>query len=129
MKRLCGVSLLELPKRFSTAIVAKACAMSDISRRDFINGVGLTIASGLTPIDQIGAAAQIYPPAAHRLAGAPRRLIRSCSRTGAGAKNLFPHCFAGRGALRFSRGRRRHQWTGSCLLLWTPERPLRPYPD
>src|SRR5262245_6799722 len=69
MKRLCGVSLLELPKRFSTAIVAKACAMSDISRRDFINGVGLTIASGLTPIDQIGAAAQIYPPALIGLRG------------------------------------------------------------
>src|SRR5262249_61577416 len=69
MKRLCGVSLLELPKRFSTAIVAKACAMSDISRRDFINGVGLTIASGLTPIDQIGAAAQIYPPALIGLSG------------------------------------------------------------
>ena len=43
--------------------------MSDISRRDFINGVGLTIASGLTPIDQIGAAAQIYPPALIGLRG------------------------------------------------------------
>jgi spermidine dehydrogenase len=43
--------------------------MSDISRRDFINGVGLTIASGLTPIDQIGAAAQMYPPALIGLRG------------------------------------------------------------
>src|SRR5262245_28428295 len=43
--------------------------MSDISRRDFINGVGLTIAFGLTPIDQIAAAAQIYPPALMGLRG------------------------------------------------------------
>src|SRR5262245_19480642 len=43
--------------------------MSDISRRDFINGVGLTIAFGLTPIDQIAAAAPIYPPALMGLRG------------------------------------------------------------
>jgi spermidine dehydrogenase len=69
MKRFCGVSLLEPSEPFSTATLAEACAMSDISRRDFINGVGLTIASGLTPIDQIGAAAQMYPPALIGLRG------------------------------------------------------------
>src|SRR5215469_8715327 len=69
MKRFCGVSLLEPSKRFSTATLGRRHAMSNISRRDFINGVGLTIASGLTPIDQIGPAAQIYPPALIGLRG------------------------------------------------------------
>jgi spermidine dehydrogenase len=36
--------------------------MSDISRRDFFNGMALTIAAGLAPADQL-AAASAYPPA------------------------------------------------------------------
>ena len=37
--------------------------MSDITRRDFLNGVALTIAAGLTPIDQLAAQPLRYPPA------------------------------------------------------------------
>jgi spermidine dehydrogenase len=36
--------------------------MRDISRRDFLNGVALTIASGLTPAAQIAAEPARYPP-------------------------------------------------------------------
>jgi spermidine dehydrogenase len=37
--------------------------MTDITRRDFLNGTALTIAAGLTPIDQILAEPARYPPA------------------------------------------------------------------
>ena len=37
--------------------------MYDITRRDFLNGVALTIASGLTPAAQIAAQPSRYPPA------------------------------------------------------------------
>src|SRR6266446_666169 len=70
MKRLCDVSLLEPTETFINCHTGpETCTMSDVSRRDFINGVGLTIASGLTPIDQIVAADQIYPPALIGLRG------------------------------------------------------------
>ena len=42
---------------------------SDISRRDFLNGVALTIAAGLTPWDQIMAQPSRYPPALTGLRG------------------------------------------------------------
>jgi spermidine dehydrogenase len=42
--------------------------MVSISRRDFLDGVGLTIAAGLTPLNQIAAAAS-YPPALTGLRG------------------------------------------------------------
>lgn len=41
----------------------------DISRRDFLNGVALTIAAGLTPLDQIRAQPARYPPALTGLRG------------------------------------------------------------
>ncbi len=37
--------------------------MSDITRRDFLNGVALTVAAGLTPMAQIRAQPARYPPA------------------------------------------------------------------
>ena len=37
--------------------------MTDITRRDFLNGVALTIAAGLTPAAQIMAQPLRYPPA------------------------------------------------------------------
>src|SRR5262245_59434643 len=40
-----------------------------ITRRDFLNGVALTIASGLTPLAQVQAQAQRYPPALTGLRG------------------------------------------------------------
>jgi spermidine dehydrogenase len=43
--------------------------MSAISRRDFLNGMALTIAAGLTPAAQIAAAAGRYPPALTGLRG------------------------------------------------------------
>jgi spermidine dehydrogenase len=38
-------------------------ALSDITRRDFLNGVALTIAAGLTPAAQLSAQPARYPPA------------------------------------------------------------------
>jgi spermidine dehydrogenase len=43
--------------------------MSNISRRDFLNGVALTIAAGLTPAAQIAAQPLRYPPALTGLRG------------------------------------------------------------
>ena len=40
-----------------------------ISRRDFLNGVALTIAAGLTPAAQVGAEPERYPPALTGLRG------------------------------------------------------------
>src|SRR5499427_1997242 len=37
--------------------------MTDITRRDFLNGIALTIAAGLTPMAQISAQPMRYPPA------------------------------------------------------------------
>src|SRR5215510_11265 len=47
--------------------------MTDITRRDFLNGVALSIAAGLTPMAQLGAQGQglpgRYPPALTGLRG------------------------------------------------------------
>ena len=43
--------------------------MSSISRRDFLNGVALTVAAGLTPAAQIAAEPERYPPALTGLRG------------------------------------------------------------
>jgi spermidine dehydrogenase len=43
--------------------------MSSISRRDFLNGVALTVAAGLTPAAQIAAEPTRYPPALTGLRG------------------------------------------------------------
>ena len=45
---------------------AKTCSLS---RRDFLNGISLTIAAGLTPAAQIATAASRYPPALTGLRG------------------------------------------------------------
>ena len=44
-------------------------AMASISRRDFLNGVALTVAAGLTPAAQIAAEPARYPPALTGLRG------------------------------------------------------------
>src|SRR5437763_3403004 len=43
--------------------------MPDISRRDFLDGVALTVAAGLTPAAQIAAEPARYPPALTGLRG------------------------------------------------------------
>ncbi len=43
--------------------------MSSISRRDFLNGVALTVAAGLTPAGQIAAEPARYPPTLTGLRG------------------------------------------------------------
>jgi spermidine dehydrogenase len=43
--------------------------MSDITRRDFLNGAALTIAAGLTPAEQLAAQPARYPPALTGLRG------------------------------------------------------------
>src|SRR5207247_7121600 len=43
--------------------------MSSISRRDFLNGIALTVAAGLTPAAQIAAEPDRYPPALTGLRG------------------------------------------------------------
>src|SRR5215475_5247029 len=46
-----------------------ACIMPRITRRDFLNGVALTITSGLTPAAQLAADPARYPPALTGLRG------------------------------------------------------------
>ena len=77
-----------------------------ISRRDFLNGVALTIAAGLTPAAQIAAQPARYPPALTGLARSARRLVRDRARAGARAWTLPARGAADRGALRPGRGRR-----------------------
>src|SRR5262249_18326241 len=48
---------------------AKRCRMPRIPRRDFLNGVALTVASGLTPAAQVAADPARYPPALTGLRG------------------------------------------------------------
>src|SRR5215467_13041221 len=43
--------------------------MDPLSRRDFLNGIALAIASGLTPAQQIAADPRRYPPALTGLRG------------------------------------------------------------
>jgi len=43
--------------------------MDPISRRDFLNGIALAIASGLTPAEQLAADPRRYPPALTGLRG------------------------------------------------------------
>ena len=43
--------------------------MTDITRRDFLNGVALTIASGLSPMAQVTAQPARYPPAVMGMRG------------------------------------------------------------
>src|SRR5215468_7221436 len=43
--------------------------MPSISRRDFLNGVALTVAAGLTPAAQLAAQPSRYPPALTGLRG------------------------------------------------------------
>jgi NAD(P)-binding Rossmann-like domain len=43
--------------------------MDQLSRRDFLNGIALTIASGLTPAEQLAADPRRYPPALTGLRG------------------------------------------------------------
>ena len=50
--------------------------MSQITRRDFVNGAALTIAAGLTPMAQLAAEPARYPPALTGLRGQHRRLVR-----------------------------------------------------
>src|SRR6266545_509969 len=51
------------------AATAFRLAMTSISRRDFLNGVALTVAAGLTPAAQIAAEPARYPPALTGLRG------------------------------------------------------------
>src|SRR5262249_7175415 len=73
--RVCAVYSHEIGAsrtgRRYRAPVAGACYRSamSITRRDFINGVGLAIASGLTPAAQMAAQPQRYPPALTGLRG------------------------------------------------------------
>src|ERR1051326_1353495 len=54
---------------FSALSNPLAYVMPRITRRDFLNGVALTIASGLSPAAQVGADPTRYPPAFTGLRG------------------------------------------------------------
>ncbi len=90
--------------------------MTDITRRDFLNGVALTIAAGLTPAAQLAAQPLRYPPA---LTGMRGHHVGSFEvghdlRDG---KKFSLDASGDRRALRSGRGRRRHQRTGGGLVL------------
>ena len=73
--------------------------MSDITRRDFLNGVALAIAAGLTPAAQLAAQPLRYPPALTGMRGHHRRLVRGRPCAARGQK-LSPRRHAGRGGVR-----------------------------
>ncbi len=70
--------------------------MTDITRRDFLNGVALTIAAGLTPAAQIAAQPAALSARAHRDARPACRLVRDRPRACATA-DLRARRSAGRG--------------------------------
>ncbi len=91
-----------------------------ISRRDFLNGVALTIAAGPHAGGADRRAARPLSAGAHRAARSARRLVRDRARAGARARALSARPAADRGALRPGRGRRRHQ--RACRRLVLPPR-------
>ena len=101
--------------------------MHDITRRDFLNGVALTIASGLTPAAQIAAQPSRYPPALTGMRGhhAGSFEVGHDLRDG---KSFSARRIADRGALRPGRGRRRHQRACGRMVL-PAGRPQRAHPD
>src|SRR5262245_64653324 len=58
-----------MPSRAGRTGVVQGLRMSDITRRDFLNGTALAIAAGLTPAMQIAAQPSRYPPALIGLRG------------------------------------------------------------
>ena len=56
--------------------------MTHITRRDFLNGVALTIAAGLTPAAQIAAQPWRYPPALTGLRGSHPGAFEAAHRLG-----------------------------------------------
>ena len=91
--------------------------MQSITRRDFINGAALTVAAGLTPAAQIAAQPCALSAAAARTARAACRLVRGRACLRARPRGIFRRGYAGRGALRSRRGRRRHQRACRRMVL------------
>ena len=90
--------------------------MHDITRRDFLNGVALTIASGLTPAAQTRRAAVTLSAGTDRHARASSGLVRGRSRPA--RRQEFPRRrIADRGALRPGGRGRRHQRLGGGVVL------------
>src|SRR5262245_21195563 len=58
-----------MPRRAPRMGGVQGPRMSDITRRDFLNGTALTIAAGLTPAAQLAAQPARYPPALMGLRG------------------------------------------------------------
>ncbi|MGO1462511.1 MAG: twin-arginine translocation signal domain-containing protein [Oleiphilaceae bacterium] len=55
-----------------------------ISRRDFLNGVALTIAAGLTPLSMLRANPESIPAITHWHERQSPWLVRSCPQAGSG---------------------------------------------
>src|SRR4051794_20322197 len=64
-----GVGIPVGMRQFYRSGAPTGTRMSEITRRDFLNGVALTVAAGLTPAAQITAQPLRYPPALMGLRG------------------------------------------------------------
>ena len=91
--------------------------MSEISRRDFLNGAALAIAAGLTPAAQIAAQPARYPPALTGLRGQHAGSFEAAHAFVRERERFAVDRLRARGALRSGRGRRRHQRARGGLVL------------
>ena len=98
-----------------------------ISRRDFLNGVALTIAAGLTPAAQLAAQIVPLPARTHRTARTSSGIVRDAHAFREG-KTFRASTGCRSGALRSRRRRWRHQRSGGRLVLSPARRTERPHP-
>ena len=101
--------------------------MASITRRDFLNGVALTVAAGLTPAAQLAAQTRRYPPALTGLRGQHVGSFEVAHALGAGGPQVPGRRAAGRRELRSRRGRRRHQRACRGIVL-SPRQSVRAHP-
>ncbi len=80
-----------------------------ITRRDFLNGVALTVAAGLTPAAQLAAQPRRYPPALIGLRGQHEGSFETAHALAREGRRFDFDGLPIDGALRPGRGRRRHQ--------------------
>ena len=104
--------------------------MTDISRRDFLNGVcARRSPPGLTPAAQIAAQPARYPPALTGLRGQHAGSFEAAHALARDGKSFARRQPADRGELRSRRGRRRHQRARGGVVLPARRRRAGAHPD
>ena len=102
--------------------------MTHITRRDFLNGVALTIAAGLTPAAQIAAQPWRYPPALTGLRGQHEGSFETAHAQARDRGRFSVDRLPVEERYDLVVGRRRHQRAGGRLVLSPRRRAVRAHP-